>query len=362
MGAINQLDPIWNFSRASSATRVNASGLVETVASNVPRFDFDPVTLKCKGLLLEPSRTNYSVFSNQFDSGAWGRNTGVTVTPNTHTAPDGTMSANTVSYDGSGASGTYRLYDSAIPTASVPGTKYTSSIYLKASTPVTLRLANNLGVFITVNITSVWQRFSVTGTGDGTATVQIVLYSNTGDNSTFSVQAYGSQVEIGGDATSYIPTGAYAVTRSADACYTEALEPWWSPTSGTVRFEWERRTKDYYQGLVGMTGNTYFGYLAPSSDSVVMALPSVSGAVTGGVAGLGINKAAFSFSSGTNTKATINGLSPFSMPAIGTFSPIVARLRLGDNAAGGENINGHVRSFQFLPYPVDDFTLKAMTL
>ncbi|WP_124487434.1 MULTISPECIES: hypothetical protein [unclassified Burkholderia] len=41
------------FARASSATRVNADGQVETVGPDVPRIDFDPVTKAGRGLLLE---------------------------------------------------------------------------------------------------------------------------------------------------------------------------------------------------------------------------------------------------------------------------------------------------------------------
>lgn len=49
------LDPRITFARADAttcATRVNSSGLLETVAANVPRFDYDPVTLAAKGLLI----------------------------------------------------------------------------------------------------------------------------------------------------------------------------------------------------------------------------------------------------------------------------------------------------------------------
>ena len=52
------LDPRITFTRASSATRVNSSGLIETVSSNVARIDYDPVTLAPKGLLIEEQRTN----------------------------------------------------------------------------------------------------------------------------------------------------------------------------------------------------------------------------------------------------------------------------------------------------------------
>lgn len=42
----------------NTATRINASGIIETVNANLPRFDYDPVTLACKGLLIEESRKN----------------------------------------------------------------------------------------------------------------------------------------------------------------------------------------------------------------------------------------------------------------------------------------------------------------
>jgi hypothetical protein len=65
------------FSRASTATRVNASGLIETVASNVPRLDYTNST--CPKLLLEPSRTNLALQSSAFNDAAWTK-AGVTLT------------------------------------------------------------------------------------------------------------------------------------------------------------------------------------------------------------------------------------------------------------------------------------------
>ena len=50
----------------NTATRVNASGLIEVVNANLPRFDYDPVTLACKGLLVEEARTN-SLLSSLID-------------------------------------------------------------------------------------------------------------------------------------------------------------------------------------------------------------------------------------------------------------------------------------------------------
>lgn len=44
------------FTRASTATRVNAAGLIESVATGVPRIDYTGGG--CGKLLLEPQRTN----------------------------------------------------------------------------------------------------------------------------------------------------------------------------------------------------------------------------------------------------------------------------------------------------------------
>ena len=52
------LDPRITFTRASSATRVNEQGLIEVVADDVPRVDYNPSTLAVKGLLIEEARTN----------------------------------------------------------------------------------------------------------------------------------------------------------------------------------------------------------------------------------------------------------------------------------------------------------------
>ena len=63
----------FNFSRADGVqTRINKHGLIETVANNEPRLSYDLVEGKvsdCPHLLLEPSRTNYSIHSQ--DTSGW---------------------------------------------------------------------------------------------------------------------------------------------------------------------------------------------------------------------------------------------------------------------------------------------------
>lgn len=57
------VDPRITFARASTATRTNSKGLIESVASGVPRIDFDAVTGACKGLLVEEQRARLNTIS-----------------------------------------------------------------------------------------------------------------------------------------------------------------------------------------------------------------------------------------------------------------------------------------------------------
>ena len=64
----------FDFTRASSATRVNASGLIETVATGVPRLEYPLVNGAvngCPSLLLEPQSTNLALYSEDFSNSYW---------------------------------------------------------------------------------------------------------------------------------------------------------------------------------------------------------------------------------------------------------------------------------------------------
>src|SRR5690348_12120081 len=89
------------------------------------------------------SVANYLLYSEQFDNAAWNKTTGVTITANAATSPDGTNDGDFIVYDGTGTPDSYRVYQSAVaPLApAVAGTAVTVSIWLKAPTPTTVRIA-----------------------------------------------------------------------------------------------------------------------------------------------------------------------------------------------------------------------------
>ena len=57
------------WTRASTANRTNSSGLIESVASGVPRLSY--MYGSCPALLLEPQRTNLVLRSEEFDDLTW---------------------------------------------------------------------------------------------------------------------------------------------------------------------------------------------------------------------------------------------------------------------------------------------------
>ncbi|MBL4706375.1 MAG: hypothetical protein JKY54_17740, partial [Flavobacteriales bacterium] len=117
--------------RASTATRVNKNGLIETVAANVPRLDYSGASLlefgtidACPVLLTEPQSTNLVLQSQELET-VWGKES-TTALDNVTTSPDGTINASKLTCDISSANHRIRT--------TVPvdiGLNNTMSVYLK---------------------------------------------------------------------------------------------------------------------------------------------------------------------------------------------------------------------------------------
>jgi hypothetical protein len=208
------------FTRSSTATRVNASGLIESVASGVPRLDYTDST--CPKLLLEPQRTNVVRFSEQMDDAAWTK-AGVTVTANQEISPDGNTSADYVQY--SGASTELRQ-DIASTTAG------TVSVYLKGTAGETIKfgVTGDEGIY---TLTGNWQRLQRTFAGTSAA-ITINTYSGA---TARNIYLWGAQVEVGTYATSYIPTTSAAVTRLADIATKTGISSLIGSTEGVLFVE-----------------------------------------------------------------------------------------------------------------------------
>jgi hypothetical protein len=194
--------------RSTVKNVLGSNGLIGQVAINTPAFEFN-ADGSYKGLLVEPGATNLALYSQQFDDGYWSKDS-LTVDPNSTTAPDGTTTADKLTATGADS------FSQSTAITSVSGQTYTFSVYLKADTPTTLALyCLNPVTAQSVNVTTEWQRFSITVAVNST-TVRWQI----GGGGTFTtgevIYAWGAQVELGSVATSPIYTVGSTVARTAD--------------------------------------------------------------------------------------------------------------------------------------------------
>ena len=229
----------------NTATRINSSGLIETVNANLPRFDFTLNTGgACKGLLIEEGRTNALLSSGDVSSAAWLDYTSgsatVSRTGASGTSPDGTNTATLVDVTATGsdqAGVQQAVFFSA-------ATSYSASFYVKAYT------ANDVGKIIvfrhignasytSATLTADWTRpFSVeTNASTGSSTLVIGLRPGVGSSSgNVKFLLWGGQYELGAFPTSYIPTTITSSPRNADVVTMTGtnFSDWYNATEGTL--------------------------------------------------------------------------------------------------------------------------------
>jgi hypothetical protein len=226
---------------AISVTTSSTFGIVKA-ANNEPRFDHDPVTLACRGLLIEEGRTNLLQRSDDFGNAYWVKLRS-TITSDDTTSPSGATDADKLVEDTSSNTHiVYRLVNVGVTTP------VSFSVFAKASERSWIQLEcgdnftagstayfnlsngtiGTVGANATASIQSMgngWYRCVVVATPTAIANsgfyVNIATANGTrsyaGDG-TSGVFLWGAQVEAGSFPTSYIPTTTGTLARGADVC------------------------------------------------------------------------------------------------------------------------------------------------
>lgn len=221
-----------SLSRATPATRYNASGVLESIAANGARFDYDPATLVLRGLLIEPARTNGIRSSQGFAGADWTRRGSFTTTENAIAAPDGTTTGALWAGLLGGPSGD--IYETALGAASrYPNTTgCVPSLWIRRVSAAGTLLVQNAfngtpGGAFSVNLAllaaGAWTRVfaghpAVTvinpfvSSAAGALGINLICTAG----APISVHVWGIQVEAGPAPSSYVPTANAAATRAAD--------------------------------------------------------------------------------------------------------------------------------------------------
>lgn len=330
------------FSRASTATRVNSAGLIETVSSNVPRLDYLGST--CPKLQLEPSRTNAFPFSEAVSS--WYEpDDGITITSNTTdtVSPDGTNNATKVTIVG-GAQRNYQITNSTAGAG-------TLSLFVKAGTGSSILLLTSSGSLYcsfnlstqvvtpttgTGTITSYgngWFRLTVSGTIGNTEVVQVIYGGAAG----LTFYIWGAMIENGAYATSYVKTaGASSVTRLADACSKTGISSLIGQTEGTLFVDINYNGNKDVAGSVPIrihTGNNEAYIFITNANALQCELYDITQqcGITGSIGAAGRKKIAFAYKQ-NNFVVYMNGVQ-IGTDTSGTVGAM-ANLEMGGYASG----------------------------
>jgi len=201
--------------RSTTATRVNPSGVIETVAINEPQLDYSD---GCGCLLIEPVSTNLHRYSEEIDNAAYIKSS-VTVSADAVTSPDGTTNADECETTSTGAQMWQQI-------SLASNTTYTWSFYAKKGTMTDVGQQifnmNGDGDYGTPGkyyslIGSDWTRVSFTFT-TGANGGNTRFYPINASGVTGSIYLWGFQLEQHTSdlnmETSYIPTTSASVTRN----------------------------------------------------------------------------------------------------------------------------------------------------
>ena len=257
---LEQRSSVTAYTPTTTAPITNYIPALQSAAAGVARFEHNPVTGESLGLEIEEQRTNLVTYSDDFANAIWVK-TNSSITANTIVAPDGSLTGDKhISSAGNSV-------QAITQTTTVTTQSYTTSLYLKYAgvqfvqllyaTGISTNYANfdlvngtvTAGTYTSASITSVgngWYRCTLTSSltaGTGLAFALYFVASGTASRTSLytgdgysGIYIWGAQLEAGAFATSYIPTVASQVTRSADSASMTGtnFSSWYRADEGTL--------------------------------------------------------------------------------------------------------------------------------
>jgi hypothetical protein len=393
------LDPRVTFTRTTSAsnpaTYVDSFGYITAATDNQPRFDYNPVTLACKGLLIEESRSNLCLQSQNFAT-TWIL-TSITVPASSLTSPANDLTAfKYTPNNGATISNTILRQDF---TKAASATTYTLSVYAKqdgfnrvsllvrdgatsanfATVIISLvngsvvTAANAGGTFTSASSTvtnagNSWYRVTLTYTSGTETNYRVYLScrdsSATIGDGTKGISMWGAQLEVAAFATSYIPTTTTALTRNADVATMTGsnFSDWWYATEGSVAIQATPIAITGTNPTIQFDDTTANELITLRGVAADPQLFIVDGGATQGTLDAGTLSANTLYNlSGawkdSSFATAVNGNAAVSQ-ASGTI-PTVTQTRLGSD--GTNYLNGHLQTIRYWPQRIINAETQAFS-
>ena len=401
----------FTFTRSgATATRVNSSGVLETVAANTLRIDHDPTTLACLGGLFEEASTNAIRNSTMVGAAAGSPGTLPTNWGSPAYGPDGisfevvgTGTESGIAYIDIRAYGTPSATDfvrismeTNTGVVAATGQTWCVSAYVALvggsfanTTGAGLGLLERTsgGAFVAdgntpITVTSgalagkryTYARTLAGGATTGAVVPQVLIRGVTSGNPIdVTIRIGAPQLEQKAFATSYIPTSTAAVTRNADALTLGDLSRiGFNPAASSVIAQGRilGQSALVYPGVVvlgiGVEGDKVVLYRDGASsrfsvDAKTAGVIQYSLSVTAAPATGAEYKTAFAFAA-NDASQTTSGAAPVKDASV-ALSTILDRMSIGGFQARGGGTNGAqiIRRVDYYPRRLPDAELQTIT-
>ena len=351
----------------------------EVTRNNVPRIDYTGGG--CPHILAEPQRTNLLTYSEDFSQSSWSKTSGGTgsvpvITSNNVISPDGTQNATRIVFNaGSGTSNSDKSEISSSVTAS-DNTNATASIYLKGLNGGEQLVFRGVAssTYTLITLTTEWQRFSTTeDSGTSNDFIQFGIRQSVSGhgviNANPTIFAWGSQIEEGSYATSYIPTSGSTVTRNQDLFTRDGISSLINSIAGVFFIEMatfldEGTTADKWIALSDGTANNSVRIAYSGGANTIRAYLNVGGSaqadMTYAVTDVTqFSKIAFSYAA-NNFNLWVDGVKRVTDTSGSVFSANTLN-RLGLDNGGGGSFPGKIKQLQVYKTALTDTQLAALT-
>ena len=407
------LDSRITFERASGATYVGRDGLIKYAGSGEPRFDHDPITCECLGLMMESSRTNLTN-DDWRQSGA--DRFSLTLNDTGTVAPDGSTDAAKVFITGSESSPSSGIYFFASSTSFTSSSIHTGSVFVKPALENVFRITAhsnyasqtdggsaqtvnfdyNLSTqTVTLNTGAIagsitpyqngWYRLSFTyyrNSSNSNSNYAVILYPQTyssvnnspGSGTRNICWVWGAQTEVGGFASSYIDSGTTTAIRSAENTLIngQSFTDFYNQQESTILCNFSQYTSGYNvnTGATGnerayrikastgadtridyVTYNQYHPYIAGDGGGIVnlQGFTNLYGGLENRTA-VRVKENDFASALNGEIKTTVTS---------GSWPPsnLMTEVRIGTP----DELNGHIKSFVYYPKALPDAQLISLT-
>ena len=338
-------------SRNTTATRVNSSGLIESVASGVPRIDW--FGQSCPGLLVEASGQNQALWSRDLSvSGTWAAS-GITAVRNAVGADGAASGATTLTATAASATITQNISHAS-------QSRIFSAYMRRVSGTGQIQLTTNGGTnWQTVTLTSAFAPFNSGAQTVASGQVGIRMIAS-GD----VIEVDFTQAEVGPVPTSPIPTTSGTGSRAADVISASGalVSGLIGQTEGTIYAEVDVRNAGT-NCVICLSNNSSSTQLRirASINSLVIA-NTVGGSTTTKTLSptlSGVNKIALSYASG-DYAVYLNGTQLDTYSDLNPPTPLI-RVDLGMRQNNTEFFNDRIRAAAIYTTRLSNAQLAELT-